>query len=335
MACGDSKLLKNKLSLSILAKEENKRYRDENVSEKLVNCLECQTKPKAYRKIAIHYKKEHKSQKVMGFGCNFCSWECSESLGCFIHHMSQQHELPVYMNTDLPLKTLKKFEARHNPICTHMKSKLVTDKKEALSKKNRAATVLRKSLISAEKAAAKTAKRATKKVPAKKGKKVIHAKVVVNTPVIGNTPAIINTPAVHTESLMVEHSTSDTLDSLDEFFDTAAADLVAEESGSPVATNAISAEIIEKISNIPNRSIGSQNKTTDADEEVEYLCHIEDYDEYMEYSSDEDEDDDIPIIPYEQTSAFLDEKKRLERKRKAVESDSDDDIVILTECKRK
>ena len=322
MACGDSKLLKNKLSLSILAKEENKRYRDENVSEKLVNCLECQIKPKAYRKIAIHYKKEHKSHKVMGFGCNFCPWECSESLGCFIHHMSQQHDLAVYMNTDLPLKTLKKFEARHNPICTHMKSKLVTDKKEALSKKNRAATVLRKSLISAEKAAAKTAKRATKKVPAKKGKKVIHAKVIVNT------------PAVHTESLMVEHSTSDTLDSLDEFFDTAAADLVAEESGSPVATNAISAEIIEKISNIPNRSIGSQDKTTDADEEVEYLCH-EDYDEYMEYSSDEDEDDGSPIIPYEETSAFLDEKKRLERKRKAACSDSDDDIVILTECKRK
>jgi hypothetical protein len=322
MACGDSKLLKNKLSLSILAKEENKRYRDENVSEKLVNCLECEIKPKAYRKIAIHYKKEHKSHKVMGFGCNFCSWECSESLGCFIHHMSQEHDLPVYMNTDLPLKTLKKFEARHNPICTFMKSKLVTDKKEALSKKNRAATVLRKSLISAEKAAAKTAKRATKKVPAKKGKKVIHAKVIVNT------------PAVHTESLMVEHSTSDTVDSLDEFFDTAAADLVAEESGSPVATNAISAEIIEKISNIPNRSIGSQDKTADLDEEVEYLCH-EDFDEYMEYSSDEDEDDDIPIIPYEQTSAFLDEKKRLERKRKAVESDSDDDIVILTECKRK
>ena len=322
MACGDSKLLKNKLSLAISAKEENKRYRGENVSERLVNCLECQIKPKAYRKIAIHYKKEHKSHKVMGFGCNFCPWECSESLGCFIHHMSQQHDLAVYMNTDLPLKTLKKFEARHNPICTHMKSKLVSDKKEALSKKNRAATVLRKSLIRAEKAAAKTAKRATKKVPAKKGKKVIHAKVIVNT------------PAVHTESLMVEHSTSDTVESLDEFFDTAAADLVVEESGSLVANNAISAEIIEKITNIPNRSIESQDKTADEDEEVEYLCH-EEYDEYMEYSSDEDEDDDTPIIPYELTSAFLDEKKRLERKRKAPCSDSDDDIVILTECKRK
>ena len=119
MACGDSKLLKNKLSLAISAKEENKRYRGENVSERLVNCLECQIKPKAYRKIAIHYKKEHKSHLVMGFGCNFCSWECSESLGCFIHHMSQQHDLAVYMNTDLPLKTLKKYQAPHTPVCTN------------------------------------------------------------------------------------------------------------------------------------------------------------------------------------------------------------------------
>jgi hypothetical protein len=319
MACGDSNLLKNQLALAISAKDNGKRYRGENVSERLVNCLECQIKPKAYRKIAIHYKKEHKSHLVMGFGCNFCSWECSESLGCFIHHMSQQHDLAVYMNTDLPLKTLKKHLAPHNPICTKMKSKLVCDKKELLSKKNREATVLRKSLIRAEKAAAKLAKKATKKVPAKKGKKVVHAKVIENT------------LAVHTESLMVEHSTCDWVESLDEFLGNVAADLEVEESGSLVANNAISAEIIEKITNIPNRSIETQDKTADEDEEVEYLCH----EEYMYYSSDEDEDDDTPIIPYELTSAFLDEKKRLERKRKAPCSDSDDDIVILTECKRK
>ena len=135
MACGDSDLLKNQLALAISAKDNGKRYRGENVSERLVNCLECQIKPKAYRKIAIHYKKEHKSHLVMGFGCNFCSWECSESLGCFIHHMSQQHDLAVYMNTDLPLKTLKKYEAPHNPICTKMKSKLVCDKKKHCPKR--------------------------------------------------------------------------------------------------------------------------------------------------------------------------------------------------------
>ena len=198
-----------------------------------------------------------------------------------------------------------------------MKSKLVCDKKELLSKKNREATVLRKSLIRAEKAAAKLAKKATKKVPAKKGKKVVHAKVIENT------------LAVHTESLMVEHSACDWVESLDEFLGNEAADM--EESGSLVANNAISAEIIERITNIPNRSIETQDKTDDEDEEVEYLCH----EEYISYSSDEDEDDATPVIPYELTSAFLDEKKRLEKKRKAPCSDSDDDIEILRECKRK
>ena len=320
MACGNSDLFKNQLALAISAKDSGKRYRGENVSEILVNCLECLIKPKTYRKMAVHYNKEHKSHLVMGLGCKFCSWKCSESLGCFINHMSQQHGRAVYMNTHLPLEALKKYQAKHSPICTNMKSELVWQKRQLLSKQNREATVLRKTLKRAEKTAAKLAEKATKKVSAKKGKKVVHAKVKENT------------LAVHTESLMVEHTVCDWVESLDEFLGNEAADI--EESGSLVANNAISAEIIERITNIPNRSIETQDKTADEDEEVEYLCH-EEYDEYMEYSSDEYEDDDTPIIPYELTSAFLDEKKRLERKRKAPCSDSDDDIVILTECKRK
>ena len=319
MAGGNSNVFKNQLALAINANDNGKRYRGENVSEIQVNCLECSIKPKTYRKMVIHYNEEHKSHLVLGMGCNFCTWKCSESLRCFISHMSQQHGRAVYMNTHLPLEAIKKYQAKHSPICTNMKSELVWQKRQLLSKQKREATVLRKTAKRAEKTAAKLAEKAAKKISAKKGKKVVHAKVKEDT------------LAVHTESLMVEHSTSDTVDSLDEFFDTAAADLVAEESGSPVATNAISAEIIEKITNIPNRSIEIQDKTADEDEEVEYLCH----EEYISYSSDEDEDDATPVIPYELTSAFLDEKKRLERKRKASCSDSDDDIVILTECKRK
>ena len=317
MACGDSDLFKNQLALAISAKDSGKRYRGENVSEILVNCLECQIKPKTYRKIAVHYKKEHKSHLVMGLGCNFCSWECSESLGCFINHMSQQHGRAVYMNTHLPLKALKKYLAPHSPICTNMKSKLVCEKRQLLSKQNREATVLRKTLKRAEKAAAKLAEKATKKVSAKKGKKVVHAKVKENT------------LAVHTESLMVEHTVCDWVESLDEFLGNEAADI--EESGSLVANNAISAEIIERITNIPNRSIETQDKTDDEDDEVEYLG----YEEYVSCSSDEDDDDTTPVIPYELTSVFL-EKKRLEKKRKAPSSDSDDDgIEVLREYKRK
>ena len=267
--------------------------------------------------MAVHYNKEHKSHLVMGLGCNFCSWKCSESLGCFINHMSQQHGRAVYMNTHLPLEAIKKYQAKHSPICTNMKSELVWQKRQLLSKQNREATVLRKTAKRAEKAAAKLAEKAAKKISAKKGKKVVHAKVKEDT------------LAVHTESLMVEHTVCDWVESLDEFLGNEAA--VIEGSGSLVANNAISAETVERITNIPNRSIETQDKTDDEDDEVEYLG----YEEYVSCSSDEDDDDTTPVIPYELTRVFL-EKKRLEKKRKAPSSDSDDDgIEVLREYKRK
>ena len=72
-------------------------------------------------------------------------------------------------------------------------------------------------------------------------------------------------------------------------------------------------------------------KSDDENDEVEYLG----YEEYVSCSSDEDDDDTTPVIPYELTRVFL-EKKRLEKKRKAPSSDSDDDgVEVLREYKRK
>ena len=95
--------------------------------------------------------------------------------------MSQQHGRAVYMNTNLPLEAVKKYQAKHSPIFTKMKSELVYQKSQLLSKQKREATVLRKTAKRAEKAAAKLAEKAAKKIPAKKGKKVVHAKVKEDT----------------------------------------------------------------------------------------------------------------------------------------------------------
>ena len=323
MAGGNSDLFKNQLALAINAKDNGKRYRGENVSEIQVNCLECSIKPKTYRKMAVHYNKEHKSHLVMGMGCDFCTWKCSESLGCFISHMSQQHGRAVYMNTHLPLEAIKKYQAKHSPICTNMKSELVWQKRQLLSKQNREATILRKTAKRAEKAAAKLAEKAAKKISAKKGKKVVHAKVKEDT--LG----------VHTESLMVEHTVCDWVESLDEFLGNEAA--VIEGSGSLVANNAISAETVERITNIPNRNIETQDKTDDEIEEVDD-DYLGDEEYTSSFSSDEDDDDTTPAIPCDLTRVFLEnlEKKRLEKKRKAPSSDSDDDgIEVLREYKKK
>ena len=84
MAGGNSDEFKNQLALAI----NGKRYRGENASEIQVNCIKCSIKAKTYRKMVIHYNEEHKSHLVLGMGCNFCNWKCSESLRCFTSHMS-------------------------------------------------------------------------------------------------------------------------------------------------------------------------------------------------------------------------------------------------------
>ena len=82
---------------------------------------------------------------------------------CFTSHMSQQHDKAVYMDTELPLEAIRKYNSAHSPICSKMKSDLIAVKRQLISEQKRAANVLRKTAKLAEKAAAK--------VPAKKGKK--------------------------------------------------------------------------------------------------------------------------------------------------------------------
>ena len=123
MASGNSGNLKTLINLSL----NGLRSRRNDVSEIKVDCIEpeCNVKQKTYRVMVKHYnaKHTHKSYLVLGMQCNYCKWNCSESLRCFTSHMQQQHDLTVYMETILTLQAVKKPKhVKHTPICSGMRS---------------------------------------------------------------------------------------------------------------------------------------------------------------------------------------------------------------------
>ena len=158
MAAGNSENFRNLITLSV----NGQRFRGNDASEILVDCIvpECKIKQKTYCVIVQHYNAKHKSHLVLGMKCNYCEWNCSESLRCFTSHMQQQHDETVYMETVLPLEAVKKPKhVNHTPICSRMRSDSVALNKKLKSDERAAARVVKK--------ASKLAAKAKKATPAK------------------------------------------------------------------------------------------------------------------------------------------------------------------------
>jgi hypothetical protein len=317
MAGGNSDEFKNLLTLSV----NGQRFRGNDASEILVNCIvpECTIKERTYRKMAIHYNEEHRSHLVLGMRCNFCEWKCSESLRCFTSHMSQQHNKPVYMDTELPLEAVRKYYVDHTPICSKMRSDLIALNKKLKSEQKRAATVLRK--------AAKLAAKVAAKVPVKKCltllKKATPAKVKKDT------------LAIPAEILLTEHAeetnnivTIDEEKSLDEFFDNETAQIRG--GGPQVGNNVIVNKPEERTTTLTRKNMETQTEDDDEDD---------DDDEYYNLSSDEEDgcpssDDDDTPFEIISSKAFI-ERVTKERENKRKISSDEDELEVLQVFKKR
>ena len=316
MAAGNSENFRILITLSV----NGQRFRGNDASEILVDCIapECKIKQKTYRVIVQHYNEKHKSHLVLGMKCNYCEWNCSESLRCFTSHMQQQHNETVYMETVLPLEVVKKPQhVNHTPICSRMRSDLVALNKKLKSEERAAASVLRK--------AAKLAA----KVLAKKVKKATPAKVKKDT------------LAIPAEILLTEHAeetnnivTIDEEESLDEFFDNEVAQM---RGGEPQVVNNVIAKKPEKRTTTLTRK-DMETQTEDDDED-------DDDDEYYHLSSDEEDgcpssdydDDDTPfeIIDSKALAKAFIERVNKERENKRKISSDEDELEVLQVFKKR
>ena len=258
MAAGNSENFRNLITLSV----HGQRFRGNDASEILVDCIapEYKIKQKTYRVIVQHYNEKHKSHLVLGMKCNYCVWNCSESLRCFTSHMQQQHDLTVYMETILTLQAVKKPKhVNHTPICSRMRSDSV-----ALNKK----------LKSDERAAARVVKKASK----------LAAKAKKDTPAIPEEILLIE-HAEETENIVTINEEPIGGESLGDFFDGQVVQI--REIESQIVNNVI-AKKPEKTTATPT----SRDMWTDADgieyDDADTDCLSSDDDDFWPSSDSDD-----------------------------------------------